>query len=504
MLVPPGAAPAAVAGAAPSTQSGWARTRSESRLTISGSTQSPNSMPEPADVVDQRAQPVAARRPRRRTSRRARRVSSRRCRNQPSSSTNRSTPTAAAASASARQPVEVVVEVDRLPGVEHHRPRACAGGCGRARSCRWKPAEQPVQPGAGPGEQHTACAYVSPGASRTSPGSSSSPPPSTPACPPAPSGSRSAQVTVVAAPGDVHAPDLAVSGSRSRACPATSSRVASWPVRPRRTRAGPACPWPSRWRCGRALAAPAPGEVEQLARPGRHRQQRRAARRARTASAPVLVSTCRIRSSPPGVQLELGAQRSPASGSAARVEHHAPPSSPRVGGRRRPAAGGRPGRRGEPASPGRPGPAARRRRQQRERPPARRAPLRGDGRHRRGRQFGRELAPSSAPRSAPQCSTRGSPGPRRVEQRALRRPPAVHRRRRRRRSSLGGARASGRATNCFCSTKKTTSVGSATMTEPAASRLLSVKNWPRRLFSALVIGHLSPVLHQHDAQKKSL
>ncbi len=47
-------------------------------------------------------------------------------------------------------------------------------------------------------------------------------------------------------------------------------------------------------------------------------------------------------------------------------------------------------------------------------------------------------------------------------------------------------------TNCFCSRKKTIRVGIATTTDPAATRLLSVKNCPRRLFSELVIGNLFP------------
>ena len=46
-------------------------------------------------------------------------------------------------------------------------------------------------------------------------------------------------------------------------------------------------------------------------------------------------------------------------------------------------------------------------------------------------------------------------------------------------------------TNCLWSTKNTISTGSATITDPAATRLVSVKNWPRRLFRALVIGNLS-------------
>jgi hypothetical protein len=47
-------------------------------------------------------------------------------------------------------------------------------------------------------------------------------------------------------------------------------------------------------------------------------------------------------------------------------------------------------------------------------------------------------------------------------------------------------------------------VGRATSREPAATRLLSVKNWPCRLLSDEVIGRLSPVTISTSAQKKSL
>ena len=57
-------------------------------------------------------------------------------------------------------------------------------------------------------------------------------------------------------------------------------------------------------------------------------------------------------------------------------------------------------------------------------------------------------------------------------------------------------------TNCFCSTKNTISTGRATMIDPAATRLVSVKNWPRRLFSALVTGNLSPAGHQHGGPEE--
>ena len=47
-------------------------------------------------------------------------------------------------------------------------------------------------------------------------------------------------------------------------------------------------------------------------------------------------------------------------------------------------------------------------------------------------------------------------------------------------------------------------VSTATISEPAATRLLSVKNWPRRLFSELVTGYLSPLCISTVAQKNSL
>ena len=46
--------------------------------------------------------------------------------------------------------------------------------------------------------------------------------------------------------------------------------------------------------------------------------------------------------------------------------------------------------------------------------------------------------------------------------------------------------------------------GRATIIDPAATRLLSVKNSPRRLFSELVIGNLSPLWSSTVAQKNSL
>jgi hypothetical protein len=51
---------------------------------------------------------------------------------------------------------------------------------------------------------------------------------------------------------------------------------------------------------------------------------------------------------------------------------------------------------------------------------------------------------------------------------------------------------------------KTTTVGIAVISAPAASRLLSVKNSPWRLFSAAVIGRFEPFWIRISAQRKSL
>ena len=57
---------------------------------------------------------------------------------------------------------------------------------------------------------------------------------------------------------------------------------------------------------------------------------------------------------------------------------------------------------------------------------------------------------------------------------------------------------------CRWSTAKTISVGSAASIAPAAIRLLSVKKTPWRLFSADVIGRLSPDWISATAHRKSL
>ena len=111
-------------GDGPDDPSGCARTTSESRLTISGSTHSPNSIPREVTASISGVSPEGQRASSTYQSPRPA-WSSRRPRNQPSSSTKRSTPSSAAESASSIRVIEVVVEVHRFPGVEHHRAGLC-------------------------------------------------------------------------------------------------------------------------------------------------------------------------------------------------------------------------------------------------------------------------------------------------------------------------------------------------------------------------------------------
>ena len=163
-------------------------------------------MPSAVHPVDQRVQPVAARRPGRR-----------RQSPSPAWSSRRDAEPAVVQhvaldadlrrrrSASVDQPVQVVVEVDRLPDVQR-RPGASATGCWRAGA--QVAVEAPghlVQAVAVRAVEPRARCTTRPSPSRTSPGSSSSPPPSTLLAGEQPLG----VVRVVAAPAGVHGPDLA-------------------------------------------------------------------------------------------------------------------------------------------------------------------------------------------------------------------------------------------------------------------------------------------------------
>ena len=221
-------------------QSGCARKRSESGLTISGSNQSPNSMPRPRTcstsgsspsgqtVSSTHQSPSPA-------------VSSRRCRNQPSSRTKRSTPTRAARSAMPRsrsrswskktasqtlrttgcarrvgwqrallrvparpQPVEAVVgRGDVHPGRRVRSPRRRArprrAGAARRRRpwCRWRRRARPAAPSCRSSATWTPSTsplvVEKPGVPSTTMVAASSP-----GRPPRPSRSHSPSVTVVA------------------------------------------------------------------------------------------------------------------------------------------------------------------------------------------------------------------------------------------------------------------------------------------------------------------
>src|SRR5665647_2598961 len=116
-------------------QSGWARARSKSGLTISGSTHRPNSMPRSCTCLMRGPRPCghtsgstyqSPRPP----------VSSRRPRNQPSSSTNRSTPISAPMSAGVRSLSRSWAKYTASQTLRTPR-RGVLGWWGRARSVSW-------------------------------------------------------------------------------------------------------------------------------------------------------------------------------------------------------------------------------------------------------------------------------------------------------------------------------------------------------------------------------
>ena len=177
--------------------------------------------------------------------------------NQPSSRTNRSTPTRAARSAMRGQPVEVVVEVDRLPDVEHHR--LVASGGGQAALVGVPAGGQAVEAVVGGGDVHPRRRRTSrPCASTTSPGSSSSPPPIVVPV----AGSRSTRSTRVAAPRRRGRPAPRRAGGEARGAEHDHGGRAETGA------AGAALAQPQpvgdRVPLRGALALVAPGEVEQL------------------------------------------------------------------------------------------------------------------------------------------------------------------------------------------------------------------------------------------------
>ena len=356
------------------------------------------------------------------------------------------------------QPVQVVVEVHRLPDVERRRP-------GAARVLRPGPqpavegGRDPVQPGPAvrgaqlrrrvllprreddlAGQQQLAAAE---------PGHAA--------------GGALGVADRVAAPGDVHGPHLAGAEAEPRCAGAQADGgvVAG--------AAGPVLPDPAAHRqpvpLRAALPAPVPGEVEQLAGPVRDRQG---------GGEPVelvrLAAGVREHvpepQQPGRGQLDLGAQGQPGVRVGGR-QHH--PPGPAPGHRRRPEQ-----RREGPAAAGagqsRPARvAARVRGQQRDRHRQVERPPR-HGRHRRGDQFVHSGPVQLAEVGSP-VRHGHRPGAAGVQQQAGAGRPQVH-------EAAGVGRGhpllapSVRPpTNCLCSSKNTSTVGSAMITEPAASRL---------------------------------
>ena len=253
-----------------STQSGWARTRSESTLTISGSTQSPKSRPSAWTRSISGCSPsgqtsgstVQSPSPRR---------SSRRPRNQPSSSTNRSTPTSAAAAASSVSGLEVVVEVDRLPGVDQHLaltgPRRWCAARSRGSAPRRRRGRRPTRR-----RPARATCTLARGRASTSPGAEQLPAAEQALALRRPLGVR----RVVAAPRDVDRPHLA--GAEPEAGRAGARAAAS--RRGRCGRAGrPRCQVPTGHGCRCGTRSPIHRPVRSSSSAARRRHRQRAADR---------------------------------------------------------------------------------------------------------------------------------------------------------------------------------------------------------------------------------
>ena len=202
------------------------------------------------------------------------------------------------------QPADVVVEVDGLPDVEVDRPRCRRVGGQRAQiavECGGEPVQslrrcRDVDPRSGvrlvlgedqlTGQQQLAA---------TDRGRAF--------------GQPLEAMHVVAAPSDMHPPDLAVpEAEASRATHEQSGRVVA-----RAATTGLAQPQAvgDRSSLGEPLGVVATREVETLGRTQGRGERRPRATRRRTAAASVLVSVCRARTAPPGDRLDLGAQSQP-------------------------------------------------------------------------------------------------------------------------------------------------------------------------------------------------
>ena len=250
------------------------------------------------------------------------------------------------------QVVEVGGEVDRLPGVEHERPRAGAGSrAGRAGGARASGSARRAPRSSARRRPAARCrSRRAPAAPRPAP--SASPPPSTAACGPAPSGSRSTRCSWL----PLHATCVAHTSPDRKpkpAVPATMSSVASWPVRPRRP-VRSQVPSASGRRCGERSRHQRPVRSStSSARAGSGSTARSAPTSSGVSSSEVLVSAARRR-----------ARRARRAGSAPPPRHprrmpsRAPPPSPSPREAGDPARGGAAAGpvRGVPGVPSQPSP----------------------------------------------------------------------------------------------------------------------------------------------------
>ena len=116
------------------------------------------------------------------------------------------------------QCLEVVVEVDRFPGVEHQRPWAAPGGCGRDRSRSWKRSATPSMPLVGPGEVERRAVVGVAVAERDLARQQQLSAADDRAVRAGALRELLDEVALVAAPGDVHGPDLAGAEAERRWC----------------------------------------------------------------------------------------------------------------------------------------------------------------------------------------------------------------------------------------------------------------------------------------------
>ena len=266
--------------------------------------------------------------------------------NQPSSSTNRSTPTAAARSASAFRRVEVVIEVHGLPRVEQHRARSSSDGWAATRRWRWNRRLAAREAASRGRRRARACRSVSPGSSDHLTGMQQ-------LTRAAGSDARRASRSASRAWLPLHArcaPHTSPRHSPKPAVPANSSGGCSCDVRPRRFSLVNA-PWPHATRIGCSSRVHRPRERAQLVGVRGHGERDGRAVEQERRRSPVLVSSTRA-SRNTSSRRNATSSASSATSSTASRRRGARPSRVCDSGRNRGAQSRRRG--GDPISPGRP------------------------------------------------------------------------------------------------------------------------------------------------------